>query len=298
MSSLHQGLEKSQANLLHRFQKIIQAHKLSHAYLFAGGKDTFDMALYVTQSIYCEEKIDELPCGQCRSCKLVARQEFPDVHIVSPVNRIIRTEQIKGLLGQVSQSGLESTHQVFIFEDADTMHANGANALLKSMEEPTGQQHFFFLTKAPEKILHTIQSRSQYVYFPDFEQSLVEELEGQGLLKTQAQFLSALLQGNPRMLETVGQAWMLDMESQLATWLQTFLRGDLKAFPALAALVTQADVRDKQGLLLDMLEIQIGQKAEAGKRWILLKDLMEARKTWQANVPLLTSLERFLLKNL
>ncbi|MBF0806011.1 MULTISPECIES: DNA polymerase III subunit delta' [unclassified Streptococcus] len=298
MSSLYQGLQESQANLLHRFQKIIQANKLSHAYLFAGGKETFDMALYLTQSIYCEKRIDGLPCGHCRSCKLVAAQAFPDLHVVSPANRVIRTDQIKSLLEQASQSGLESTHQVFIFQDADMMHVNGANALLKSMEEPTGQQHFFFLTKASEKILPTIQSRSQYVYFPDLGQVLVAEFESQGLLKTQAQFLNTLLQGNVRMLDTVGQGWMLEMEVQLAAWLQLFLKGNVKAFPALAALVAQADDRDKQSLFLDILEIQLGQKVEVGKRWILLKDLMEARTTWQANVPLLMSLERFLLKNL
>ena len=47
MSSLAEKLEQTQAGLLHRFQKIIQADRLSHAYLFAGSPQTLDMALYL-----------------------------------------------------------------------------------------------------------------------------------------------------------------------------------------------------------------------------------------------------------
>lgn len=298
MSSLAEKLEQTQAGLLHRFQKIIQADRLSHAYLFAGGLEILDMALYLSQAIYCEDQQEGLPCGKCRSCKLVESQEFSDLHVVSPVNRIIRTEQVKGLLGQVSQSGLESSHQVFIVRDAETMHSNGANALLKSMEEPTGQQHFFFLSKNPDRILPTIRSRSQFVYFPDRIQDLTAAFEAQGLLKTQAQFLSNLLQGNTQLLESLGQNWILEMNAQLDSWLQQFLKKESKSFLALAALVAQADDRDKQALFLDMLELQLGQQAATPKRWKLLKDLMAARLAWQANVPLLASLERFCLENL
>ncbi|MBG9367103.1 DNA polymerase III subunit delta' [Streptococcus sp. NLN64] len=298
MTGLHLRLQETQPVLLQRFQRMIQAGKMSHAYLFTGAAERLDMTLYLCQALFCDEPLQGLPCGQCRSCRLVESQTFPDIHLVEPVNRMIRTEQVRDILTQVSQSGIEGEAQVFVFEDAETMHLNGANALLKSMEEPTGRQYFFFLSQSSEKILPTIRSRSQYVYFPETGQHFQKELERTGLLKTQAQFLDHLLQGRKNLLDTIGQAWCLELERQVFTWLQRFLAGDIKSFVALSGLVSLADDKDKQGLLLDTIEILLGQEVPARKRLSLLEDLMEARRAWQANVPLLTSLERFSLKNL
>ena len=73
------------------------------------------------------------------------KEEFPDVTIIRPMNQIIKTERIRELVGQFSQSGIENQRQVFIIEQAEKMHVNAANSLLKVIEEPQSEIYIFFL---------------------------------------------------------------------------------------------------------------------------------------------------------
>ena len=68
-------------------------------------------------------------------------------------------------MGQFSQAGIESQQQVFIIEQAEKMHPNAANSLLKVIEEPQSEVYIFFLTSDEEKILPTIRSRTQIFHF-------------------------------------------------------------------------------------------------------------------------------------
>ena len=81
--------------------------------------------------------------------------------LIKPVNQVIKTERIRELVGQFSQAGIESQQQVFIIEQAEKMHPNAANSLLKVIEEPQSEVYIFFLTSDEEKILPTIRSRTQ-----------------------------------------------------------------------------------------------------------------------------------------
>ncbi len=70
------------------------------------------------------------------------------------------------LVRNFSQSGFEGSRQVFIVQDADKMHVNAANSLLKVMEEPQSEIYLFLLTSDENLILPTIKSRAQQVHFP------------------------------------------------------------------------------------------------------------------------------------
>ena len=87
-----------------------------------------------------------MPCEKCRNCKLIEQEEFSDVTLIKPVNQVIKTERIRELVGQFSQAGIESQQQVFIIEQAEKMHPNAANSLLKVIEEPQSDVYIFFLT--------------------------------------------------------------------------------------------------------------------------------------------------------
>ena len=60
-----------QPALFERFKHILRVNKLSHAYLFSGGFGSFDMAIWLSQAIFCENLQDNLPCENCRHCRLV-----------------------------------------------------------------------------------------------------------------------------------------------------------------------------------------------------------------------------------
>lgn len=85
-----------------------------------------------------------MPCGHCRSCRLVAQQEFTDLHIVEPDGQTIKTAQIRELTQVFNESGYEGNQQVLLIKEAEKMHPNAANALLKSIEEPETEIVVFY----------------------------------------------------------------------------------------------------------------------------------------------------------
>jgi len=136
-------LKAWQPDQFDRFVRILEQDQLNHAYLFSGFFGSLEMAQFLAKSLFCTDKVGVLPCEKCRNCKLIELGEFPDVTLIKPVNQVIKTERIRELVGQFSQAGIESQQQVFIIEQAEKMHPNAANSLLKVIEEP--QRGLYFL---------------------------------------------------------------------------------------------------------------------------------------------------------
>ena len=74
-------IQQLQPELVERFTQILEHKQLSHAYLFTGSFASFEMALLLAQSQFCEDLQGVWPCGKCRSCRLIAEEEFSDVKI-------------------------------------------------------------------------------------------------------------------------------------------------------------------------------------------------------------------------
>jgi len=153
-----------------RFVHILEQGQLNHAYLFSGNFGSLEMALFLSKSLFCSEKTGIFPCEKCRNCKLIEQEEFPDVTIIKPLNQVIKTERIRELVGQFSQSGIENQRQVFIIEQAEKMHVNAANSLLKVIEEPQSEIYIFFLTDDEEQMLPTITRLEHYYFDGDWRQ--------------------------------------------------------------------------------------------------------------------------------
>ena len=88
--------------------------------------------------------------------------------------------------------------KVFIIHDAHRMLTYGANALLKTFEEPPPSSIIILLSHSPEHLLPTILSRCQTVRFvPIRHESLVEELcRKKGLPHEQAHGVAVRAQGS------------------------------------------------------------------------------------------------------
>ena len=62
--------------------------------------------------------------------------------------------------------GKQSEDQIIVFEEAETINANGINAFLKNLEEPNEHTHFVFLVRSAAKLLPTVISRAHNYYLP------------------------------------------------------------------------------------------------------------------------------------
>ena len=281
-----------------RFVCILEQNQLNHAYLFSGFFGNLEMAQFLAKSLFCTDKVGVLPCEKCRNCKLIEQGEFPDVTLIKPVNQVIKTERIRELVGQFSQAGIESQQQVFIIEQAEKMHPNAANSLLKVIEEPQSEVYIFFLTSDEEKILPTIRSRTQIFHFKKQEEKLIHQLEQAGLVKKKATLLAQFSQSRAEAEKLANQAsfWTLVDESErLLTWLVAKKK---ESYLQVAKLASLADDKEKQDQVLRILEVLCGQNLLQARVQIILQDLLEARKMWLANVSFQNAMEYLVLKEI
>ena len=291
-------LKAWQPDQFDRFVRILEQDQLNHAYLFSGFFGSLEMAQCLAKSLFCTDKVGVLPCEKCRNCKLIEQEEFPDVTLIKPVNQVIKTERIRELVGQFSQAGIENQQQVFIIEQAEKMHPNAANSLLKVIEEPQSEVYIFFLTSDEEKILPTIRSRTQIFHFKKQEEKIIHQLEQAGLVKKKATLLAQFCQSRAEAEKLVNQAsfWTLVDESErLLTWL---LAKKKESYLQVAKLASLVDDKEKQDQVLRILEVLCGQELLQARIRQILQDLLEARKMWQANVSFQNAMEYLVLKEI
>ena len=291
-------LKAWQPDQFDRFVRILEQNQLNHAYLFSGFFGSSEMAQFLAKSLFCTDKVGVLPCENCRNCKLIEQEEFPDVTLIKPVNQVIKTERIRELVGQFSQAGIESQQQVFIIEQAEKMHPNAANSLLKVIEEPQSEVYIFFLTSDEEKMLPTIRSRTQIFHFKKQEEKLILLLEQMGLVKKKAILLAQFSQSRAEAEKLANQAsfWTLADESErLLTWLVAKKK---ESYLQVAKLANLADDKEKQDQVLRIFEVLCGQDLLQARVRVILQDLLEARKMWQANVSFQNAMEYLVLKEI
>lgn len=293
---MREKLAAWQPKLLAQFDQLLSTGRLSHAYLFSGAFGSVELALYLAQSRFCDNLSDQaLPCQVCRSCRLIASGEFADVTILEPSGQLIKTDQVRELVKEFGHSGYERNCQVFIIKDADKMHPNAANSLLKQIEEPTSEAYVFLLTRDESKVLPTIRSRCQIYRLVADRAYLMRQFEEAGLLKSQANILAQLtddpgqisaLAANKRLLEVIGLGQrFLD---------QLRRDGDL-AYLELGRLVTLAQDKADQELVFDILAVQLGQDPSRPASSAMFQKLQEVRRMWLANVSFQNCLDYLVL---
>ena len=289
-------LKELQPKIVDRFERILEQDKLNHAYLFTGNFASFDLAQKLAQSRFCQNKMGVWPCGECRSCRLIAEEDFSDVTVVRPQNQIIKTERIRELLKNFSQSGVEGNEQVFIICEAEKMHLNAANSLLKMIEEPQSEVYIFLLTSDENLILPTIKSRTQVFHFPKNEDYLVAKLEESGLLKDQAQFLAAYSQTLEEARNLQTSKSFFDVTQVCQRFVDPCLAKNDLAFLQAAKLSSLADDKEKQDQIFRILEILFSQHIEKESGRTSLDRLFQSRKMWRANVSFQNALEYMIIQ--
>ncbi len=147
-------------------RRALLRNETRHAYLFLGpehiGKTTLARAF--AQALTCEHPTDEAglgACGQCRSCRLAAEGMHPDHRFFSPVGNQLLIDQIREVVREAALSPVESRYKVFVLTDFERANVNAANALLKTLEEPSVTTRIILISHQPSGLLDTIISRCQ-----------------------------------------------------------------------------------------------------------------------------------------
>jgi len=145
-------------------RKAVESDKVSHAYLFTGSPGVGKKS--AAKAMACALVCDDDGCGTCVSCARVMRGTYPDVHLIEPEGASTYVVgQVRALIGEIALAPVEADWKIYILDRAETLNAESANALLKSLEEPPEDVVFVLLTTAVDSVLPTISSRCQIVRF-------------------------------------------------------------------------------------------------------------------------------------
>ncbi len=164
-----------------QWQRLIRMsgdQKLPHALLLSGhkgiGKRHFAEAM--ASFLLCLSPVNKVPCGRCKGCELNLAHTHPDFFLLEPEepSRVIKIDQVRRLTEFVSKTSQQGGRKVALINPVETLNVNAANALLKSLEEPSGDTVLLLVSQAPTQIMATIRSRCQQLEFalPSREQSL------------------------------------------------------------------------------------------------------------------------------
>ena len=149
-------------------QQALRNNRVNHAYLFSGprvcGKTT--SARILARCLNCEQGPTPTPCGECRSCRDLARNGPGSIDVIEidaashggvDDARDLREKAFFGPAG--------SRYKIYIIDEAHMVTPAGFNALLKVVEEPPEHLKFIFATTEPEKVFGTIRSRTHHYPF-------------------------------------------------------------------------------------------------------------------------------------
>jgi DNA polymerase-3 subunit delta' len=256
-----------QDRALRMLRSALLQQRLAHAYLFVGpaGIGKRLTAFTLAKAMHC--LFPPRPgdcCDRCPPCLKINSGNHGDVISIEANGEAIKIDQIRDLQKRLSFRPLEGGRRVCIIDPADQMNEAATNALLKTLEEPPVDTHFFLITAQPHRLRPTLLSRCQWVRFQSLSiESLIRILRiTQNVKETHARFCAALSGGSAG--RAVALADRMDFEKRLK-WLNlwTELRDQ-----------TTLDILDRcEAIAKDDEEVEKG--VELWELWI--RDLLVAK---------------------
>lgn len=220
-------------------RQMLRAERVPGALLLTGpegvGKKT--LALMLAQALVCQQRGpggDDF-CGACPHClkagqmiaasledlerrrnlkdstRRVEGLTYFDLQLIAPISRFILIEQIRQLRNVAYTRPFEFPRRVFVVDQAQAVHWQAVDLLLKVLEEPPDTTTLILICPNSFELRPTIRSRCRRVAFLPVEESvLLALLERQGQGSEAQRRLAARLSAG-----SVGKALAFDAEGFL-----------------------------------------------------------------------------------
>lgn len=201
-------------------QRAVQgdAHAMSHAWLFTGppGSGRSNAALAFAAALQCPNG----GCGKCTECRTSATGAHPDVTLVRTEQLSIGVDEVRDLARRAAMSPMLGRWQIIVIEDADRVTERGADALLKSIEEPAPKTVWLLCAPTADDVVVTIRSRCRQIWLATPTDEAVTELliRRDGIDAPLAAHAARVAQGH------VGRARKLARSEDARIWRRDILR--------------------------------------------------------------------------
>jgi DNA polymerase III subunit gamma/tau len=151
-----------QSHVVKALSNAISTNRVAQAFLFTGSRGTgkTSSARILASALNCMQREGFEPCGECASCRAIARSEDLDVVEMDAASNS-RVDDVRERLESVETRPARGRYRIFIIDEVHMLSTSAFNALLKTIEEPPPHVKFILATTNPEKIPETILSRCQ-----------------------------------------------------------------------------------------------------------------------------------------
>jgi DNA polymerase-3 subunit delta' len=217
-----------------------QSQRLPHALMFVGveGIGKRRLAEQFASLLLCRGNGTEA-CRQCHGCHLFLANSHPDLLRIEPEEegKAITVDQIRSVIKQTNESPHAGGYRVIIIDPAGAMNINAANALLKTLEEPTPNTLMILISSPGSRLPATILSRCQKFVFTKPEHTsavtwLKEQLPDN---KVDLQLLLKLADGAPLRALRLWQNDTFNLRQSLYDGLHSLSKGSADPLKLAAA---------------------------------------------------------------
>ena len=138
-----------------RMRAALVGQRLPHSLLLLSppGLGAEQFANWISALALCDSN-NEHPCGTCASCQLLRADSHPDWHVVRLEEdaRQIKVDQVRELIESLTLKSYRGGYKVGVIEGAEQLNANGANAFLKTLEEPTANTVLIMIARPSHRL--------------------------------------------------------------------------------------------------------------------------------------------------
>lgn len=195
------------------------AAAMTHSWLFTGppGSGRSVAAEAFAAALLCTDP-DVVGCGRCQGCSTASARTHGDLLWVATDRVMIPVQQVRDeILPWAHRLPTTADWRVVVIEDADRLGDEGANALLKAVEEPPKRTVFLLCapTTDPEDFSVTLRSRCRHVYVPTPSTDDVMAVLREGhpeLTDAQAEWAGTVSNGH------IGRAMALATDEKTRDW--------------------------------------------------------------------------------
>jgi len=245
-----------------RLREAVSARRLPHALLLLSvpGLGAEQLANWIAALTLCESDAAR-PCGACASCHLLRADSHPDCYVVRIEEdaQQIKVDQIRNLIESLWLSSYRGGYKVGIVEGAEALNANGANAFLKTLEEPTDNTLLIMVAKPSHRLPATIASRCMRLPLrAPTRRAAVAWLEARGQSRQNWDAALALAGDAPLMALEIDSLGIAALEKEMQEGLSEMAAGAVDV-----TLLAGAWVKSEQNLRLIWLENWITQRIHA-----------------------------------
>jgi|GEM_PF-421776 len=299
---------------------MLRRGRVPGSLLFTGpegtGKKT--LALMLAKALNCERRGPQGDdfCGECSHCRksdefMAASAEdnarrrdikdaqkrveglvYLDLQLIEPITRYILIEQIRHLRATAHGRPFTLPRRVLIVDQAQTIHWQAADLLLKVLEEPPETTTIILICPNAYELRPTIRSRCLTLQFAPVEEAAIQQVlaEERGLANGQLALALRVANGSIAIARNLDLKDYVEQRRPWVTLLDTVARPGRRSlgpqewktlFDATKVLAAdrgsiEESLKTGSALLRDVMHVLVGAESKA----VTNVDLLPRLKTW------------------